>query len=157
MNDQDENNNLEESTEELSSDSSQEKELEDYNDGLRIVVVDDSDFSRRSIVETLENEGYNVVGQASSAEEGVALSSTTDANLFLIDVVMPERSGLELAQILTDNLSNISIIMMSSLNLEHIVLESISSGAIDFLSKPFDPIDLIKAVEKVEIELEKDQ
>ena len=87
----------------------------------------------------------------------MSLSTTTDANLFLIDVVMPERSGLELAQTLTENLSGIYIVMMSSLNLEQIVLESISSGAVDFLPKPFDPIDLIKAVEKIEMEIEKDQ
>jgi len=45
---------------------------------------------------------------------------------------------------------------MSSLRMENIVLESISSGAIDFLSKPFGADDLIKSVEKIEFELSKD-
>jgi CheY-like chemotaxis protein len=154
-----ENNEQKEETksDETSSSNSNKKINEERYENLRIVVVDDSEFSRRSIVDILENEGFNIVGQASSAEEGVQLSTSTDANLFLIDVVMPERSGLELASILTENLSGIYIIMMSSLNLEQIVLESISSGAVDFLPKPFDPLDLIKAVEKIETEIEKDQ
>lgn len=149
------NENVTDTNESQKEDSSNFKDKERY-ENLRIVVVDDSDFSRRSVVEILEKEGFNVVGQAASAEEGVQLSTTTEANLFLIDVVMPERSGIELASIITDNISGIYIIMMSSLNLEQIVLESISSGAVDFLPKPFDPFDLIKAVEKIEAEVEKD-
>lgn len=123
---------------------------------LRIAVVDDSEFSRRSIVEILENEGFNVVGQAGSAEEGITLGATTGANLFIIDVIMPERSGIEMAKVLSDKTMSASIIMISSLNMESIIIESISSGALDFLPKPFLPEDLIKAVRKVQLEKEKE-
>lgn len=119
---------------------------------LKIAVVDDSEFSRRSIVEILEGEGLNVVGQAGSAEEGITLGATSGANVFIIDVIMPERSGIEMAKLLTEKTMNASIIMISSLNMESIVIESISSGAIDFLPKPFLPEDLIKAVRKIELE-----
>ncbi len=123
---------------------------------LKIAVIDDSEFSRKSIIEILEGEGYNIVGQAGSAEEGLALGATTGTNLFIIDVIMPERSGLEMAKVISEKSMNASIIMMSSLNMESIVIESISNGALDFLPKPFTPQDLIKAVNKIEVERNKE-
>ena len=117
---------------------------------LKIAVVDDADFSRRTVVGILEKENFDVVGQASNAVDAISLLSTTRANLFLIDVVMPNISGMELAQKLTE-LANrpLYIIMMSSLDLENIIIESISNGAIDFLAKPFDADTLQKSVIKV--------
>lgn len=123
---------------------------------IRIAVVDDSEFSRKSIVEILEGEGYNVVGSAGSAEEGLTLGATTGANIFIIDVIMPDRSGLEMAKVLSEKSLGASIIMISSLNMESIVIESISSGALDFIPKPFLPEDLIKAVDKIAAERQKD-
>jgi two-component system, chemotaxis family, chemotaxis protein CheY len=120
------------------------------NQELRIAVVDDSEYSRKSIVEILEAEGYNVVGQASSAEEGISSGASTNANLYIIDVIMPERSGLEMAKVIAEKSMGVSIIMMSSLNMESIIIESISSGAIDFLPKPFGPEQLLKTIRKIE-------
>lgn len=117
---------------------------------LKIVVVDDAEFSRRTVVEILEKNGFDVVGQAGNAEDAIGMISSTRANLFLIDVVMPNISGMELSKKLTE-VSNrpITIIMMSSLDLENIIIESISNGAIDFLAKPFDADTLLKSVTKV--------
>lgn len=126
------------------------------NTKLKICIVDDSDHSRLNAAKILENAGFNVVGLASSAEEAIQVTATSDVNLYLIDVVMPDASGIELAKILNDKNSKASIIMMSSLRMENIVLESISSGAIDFLSKPFDADDLIKSVEKIEQEISRE-
>lgn len=123
---------------------------------LSIVVVDDADFSRKSIVSILEEEGYNVVGQASNAAEALQLAHTVKANCFLIDVVMPEISGLELAKKIAESTMGIYLILMSSLNTEQIIIESISSGAIDFLQKPFDRETLLKSVGKIRNELQKE-
>lgn len=127
------------------------------HDKLRIMVVDDSDFNRKSMVEILTNEGFNVVGEARSAEEAIQVAHTSKANLIFIDIVMPEISGLELAKHFQEkNSQDKFIIMMSSLNIESIVIESISNGALDFLQKPFDASDLIKCVEKIEKLVEKE-
>ncbi|MBK23664.1 MAG: two-component system response regulator [Halobacteriovorax sp.] len=117
---------------------------------LKIAVVDDADFSRKTVVEILEKNDFEVVGQAGNAEDAIGMISSTKANLFLIDVVMPNISGMELAKKLSE-VSNrpITIIMMSSLDLENIIIESISNGAIDFIAKPFDADTLIKSVTKV--------
>ncbi len=132
------------------------EENQQRNTRLKICIVDDSDHSRLNAGKILENAGFNVVGLASSAEEAIQVTGASDVNLYIIDVVMPDASGIELAKILNEKNSKASIIMMSSLKMENIILESISSGAIDFLSKPFDADDLIKSVEKIEFEISKD-
>ena len=129
--------------------------MADDHEPLKIVVVDDSDYSRRVIVKTLEEEGFNVVGQTSSAEEAIKIVQSSKANLYIIDIVMPEVSGLELAKQISDFGMSIYMIMMSSLNNDNVIIESISSGAIDYLQKPFDSETLIRAVKKIEIELNK--
>lgn len=121
------------------------------HDILKILIVDDSDFNRRSMSEILTGEGFNVVGLAASAEDAIQVAHDAKANLIFIDVVMPEISGLELTKHFQEkHTGERFLIMMSSLNIESIVIESISNGAIDFLQKPFDRDDLIKAVEKIE-------
>lgn len=124
---------------------------------IKIAVVDDAEFTRKTVVDILEKSEFDVVGQAGNAEEALSLISSTKANLFLIDVVMPNISGMELAKKLTE-VSNrpISIIMMSSLDLENIIIESISNGAIDFLAKPFDEETLKRSVLKVASNMLKD-
>ncbi len=124
----------------------------------KILVVDDSTFTRRSIIEILTSEGFNVVGEAKSAEDAIQIAHTSKPNMFLLDIVMPEISGLELAKHFQEKISGDKyIIMMSSLTIDSIVIESISNGAIDFLQKPFERDDLIKAVSKVAKLLEKDK
>ncbi len=124
------------------------------NTELKIVVVDDSDLSRKSIIEILDRYGYDIVGQANSAELALPLAGTTSANLFIIDVVMPEVSGLELAKTLSELSKPINMIMMSSLDTESVVIESISNGAQDFLAKPFTENQLIQSIEKIKSVLE---
>lgn len=127
------------------------------HDKLKILIVDDSDFNRRSMAEILTNEGFNVVGLAASAEDAIQIAHNTKANLIFIDVVMPDISGLELTKHFQEKQTDERfLIMMSSLNIESIVIESISNGAIDFLQKPFERDDLLKAVEKIERLVEKE-
>jgi two-component system chemotaxis response regulator CheY len=123
---------------------------------LKVVVVDDADFHRNQVISILEDNKITVAGQASTAEEGLALSATTEANVFIIDLVMPERSGLELSKILADKSSGLYIIMMSSVNIESIIIESISSGSIDFLPKPFSAADLLRSLKKIHQELQRE-
>lgn len=123
---------------------------------LKILIVDDSNFNRRAMSDILTEEGFNVVGTAASAEEAIQVAHTAKPNLIFVDIVMPDISGLELTKHFQDKGAGEKyIIMMSSLNIESMIIESISQGAIDFLQKPFEPDELIKAVEKIERLVEK--
>ncbi len=125
---------------------------------FKIVIVDDAEFSRRTTAKILEDAGYNVVGTAGSSEDGLKIFGTVSAiSLFVIDVVMPGSSGLQLAQRLSENKFKGAVIMMSSLTMESVMIEALSVGAVDFLKKPFSPQELLKAVQKIEDELSKDR
>jgi FixJ family two-component response regulator len=121
---------------------------------IKIVVVEDSNLSRKTIIETLEAEGFEVVGEAQNAEQAMSLIQTSGCNCIILDIVMPEISGIELAHALSELKNKISIIMMSSLKQEDIIIESIAAGAIDFIEKPFDKKQLIQSVKKAEEDLE---
>ena len=116
---------------------------------LEIVVVDDSNFFRSKIIKTLEEEGFTVIAGVETAERAVELLSTTSANLFIIDVVMPKVNGLEIAKFIAEHDKEVFVIMMSSLNVESILIESITNGAVDYLQKPFEEKTLIKSVWRI--------
>ncbi len=118
-------------------------------ESLKIVIIDDSNLSRKTISEILTSENYNVVAEAESAKMALSLVGTVECDLYIIDVVMPKMSGIELAKIINEKNPESSILMISSLNMENIIIESISNGAVDFLIKPFNQKDLLDSVNKI--------
>lgn len=122
----------------------------------RVLVVDDSDFSRNNIASMLEGTRYNVIGEASSAKEAIEILKDRKAHIAIVDVVMPEISGIELTDKLTDMFRDIQIVMISSLAQENVVMDSISAGAADFLQKPFDKTVLIGSLDKVATAIEEE-
>jgi two-component system, chemotaxis family, chemotaxis protein CheY len=114
----------------------------------KICVVDDSNLSRKIMTQILKEEGYNVVGEAESAEKAIGLIGSHDINFFIVDIVMPGANGIELTKKILDNI-RAHVMIVSSLTQEHILLESISAGASDFIHKPFRKQDFLNAVEKI--------
>ena len=123
---------------------------------LRVLVVDDSDFSRNNIAKMLENTRYNVIGEAANAKEAINILKDRKAHIVIVDVVMPEISGIELADKLTSMFNDINIVMISSLAQENIIMDSISAGAADFLQKPFDKATLLGSLGKIASTIEED-
>lgn len=123
--------------------------MEEAEKKCRILIVDDSDFSRKSISEMLNEPGYDVIGEASNGREAINVLKESKADIIILDVVMPEMSGFELAEFITQNFSDVSIIMISSLAQENVVIDAISSGASDFIQKPFTQKTLINSIDKV--------
>lgn len=128
----------------------------DAKEKYRVLIVDDSDFSRSNIANILSGDNYNIIGEAANAKEAINILSDRKAHLAIIDVVMPEVSGIELAEHISENFKNTAIIMISSLAQENIILDSISAGASDFLQKPFTNEDFLASVEKILSFIEED-
>lgn len=120
----------------------------------RILIVDDSDFSRNNISAMLDDPRFNIIGEASGAKEAINILKDRKAHIAIIDVVMPEISGIDLAEKIKENFSDTEIIMISSLAQENIVIDAISVGSSDFLQKPFNKETLINSIEKVISNLE---
>lgn len=114
-----------------------------------IMIVDDSEFSKKTMANILKDNGFNVKAEAGSAEEAISILKNTHCDLFIIDIVMPETSGLELARIIKESTPNPKIIMISSLTEETIIMDAINSGAQDFIQKPFASKTLITSITKL--------
>ncbi len=114
----------------------------------RILIVDDSDFARAQISAMLIQYGFNICGEAGNSEEALRMVKEKKPHLVLIDIVMPEVSGIELAEKITTNFQSVGVIMISSLQHEQVVIEAIAAGAADFVSKPINPVQLKESVEK---------
>lgn len=121
----------------------------DAENSYRILVVDDSDFSRNNITHMLDDSRYNIIGEAANAKEAMNILRDRKAHIAIVDIVMPEISGIELTEKISDNFKDTYIIMISSLAQENIIIDSISAGASDFLQKPFSKETLISSIEKV--------
>lgn len=120
---------------------------------LKIVIVDDSDFSRTIISGMLKEEGFKVAGEANSAEAALAVIKDKSPHVVITDIVMPKISGIELTQKITQTHDEIAVIVISSLSQEHIVLEAIGAGARDFMAKPIHKQQLIDSLDKIMSEI----
>jgi YesN/AraC family two-component response regulator len=117
--------------------------------GLKIVVVDDSDFSRSIIIKMLKAESFNVVGEAASAASALTVIKDKKPHVVITDIVMPEVSGIELTERINQDFDEVFVIVVSSLSQEHVVLEAIGAGAADFISKPINQQQLADSLDKI--------
>lgn len=112
-------------------------------DAGRILVVDDDPLNRKLLEKSLRREGHEV-HVASDGEEGLSLLETTDVDVVLLDILMPDIDGFEvLERIKADvDLRHVPVVMISGLEDTESVVRCIENGADDFLPKPFDPVIL---------------
>lgn len=115
-----------------------------YSD-CKVVVIDDSVFTRDILTRRLEAMGINVTAYESGVE-GLEYVRTNGADLVLLDVVIPDISGLEILKQLKNDpkTEDIAIIMVSSLSEVQTIVNCIDAGAEDYLPSPFNP-SILKA------------
>lgn len=97
----------------------------------------------------LTEEGFQVIGEAPSAESALPMIKEKNPHIVIADIVMPNVSGLELTEKISHSFPDIAVIIVSSLSQEHVVLDAISSGASDFIAKPISKQQLLDSVEKI--------
>ncbi|MDR3581046.1 MAG: chemotaxis response regulator protein-glutamate methylesterase [Oryzomonas sp.] len=103
---------------------------------LKVLVVDDSAFSRRTITRMLEGlEHIEVVGYATNGEEGIYKVATLKPDLVTLDLEMPKMDGFTFLRILTVRYS-IPVIVVSALSGADKVFKALELGALDFVAKP---------------------
>lgn len=132
--------------------------MNELRKGVHALIVDDSEFSRKIVAKILTEEGFDVVGEAENAQIAVdILNSNHSINLILLDIIMPDVNGIELAKKISKTFKDVYIIMMSSLTQDHIIIEAISAGAQDFIKKPFEKQTLLDSLDKIAVELTKNK
>ena len=114
-------------------------------DKVRIMVVDDDDAIRDVIRIYLRNAGYEVV-QAENGQEALELISQMSVQLVILDLMMPNMDGLSFCLKLRET-SQIPIIMLSAKTEDMDKIHGLSIGADDYMTKPFNPMELIARVQ----------
>lgn len=114
-----------------------------------ILVVDDEETLCEALAFNLESEGYAAT-TAFSAEEALTLDLTS-FDLILLDIMMGEISGLQLAKILKANpaTANIPVIFCTAKNTEEDLIEGLDSGADDYIAKPYSLKEMLARIRSV--------
>ena len=112
----------------------------------RVVVAEDESLIRLDIVEILQDNGFEVVGEAGDGETAVALAVELRPDLVVMDVKMPQLDGISAAERLTK--ARIApVVLLTAFSQKELVERATEAGALAYVVKPFTPNDLIPAIE----------
>jgi DNA-binding response OmpR family regulator len=109
-----------------------------------ILVVDDEKEIRNLISIYLRNEGYEVL-QAEDGEEGLELLQEHEVHLIILDIMMPKIDGLHMCMKVRE-IAEMPIIMLSAKTQDMDKILGLTTGADDYVTKPFNPLELIARV-----------
>jgi two-component system alkaline phosphatase synthesis response regulator PhoP len=115
-----------------------------------VLVCDDERYILESVAYVVRQEGYAVL-TAEDREQALRLARSERPDLLLLDVMLPERIGFELCRQLKSDpvTSRMCIILLTCLGQDRDREEAFSSGADDFLTKPFSPRHLRKRLHEI--------
>lgn len=114
-----------------------------------ILICDDAAFMRMMIKDILTKNGYTVAGEAENGAKAVEKYAELKPDLVLMDITMPEMDGIQALKKIKAADAGASVIMCSAMGQQAMVIESIQSGAKDFIVKPFQADRVLEAVRKV--------
>ena len=113
---------------------------------MRAVIIDDDPFMRENLISLLSLycEDVEIVGEADGVKSGVAQIKELQPEIVFMDIEMKDGTGFDLLSILGK--SNFKLIFVTGHN--NFAIKAFKFSAVDYLLKPVDPDDLIRAVEK---------
>lgn len=114
----------------------------------RILVVDDEDALRTVLSGELVSEGYDV-GTAADGDEAIASIQKEGFDLVLLDIKMPRMNGFEVLKFIKEKYPRTKVVMLTGFADLKNAIESKKLGAEDFVSKPYDLVDLLTTIERV--------
>lgn len=115
----------------------------------RVLLVDDMFFMRFTLRKILEENGYEVAGEAADGVEAVQKYAECVPDIVTMDITMPKMSGIAALKAILAQDPKAKIIMVSAMGQESYVKESIVSGAKQFILKPFQADKVIETISKV--------
>ncbi|WP_326559039.1 response regulator transcription factor [Micromonospora sp. NBC_01796] len=119
---------------------------------IRVLLADDQNLIRagfRVLVDSAPD--LEVVGEATTGVEAVALARTTRADVVLMDIRMPDLDGLGATRQITEDesLSGVRVLILTTFEVDEYVLQALRAGASGFLGKGVDPAELLDAIRVV--------
>ncbi len=111
---------------------------------LRVIVAEDESIIRLDIVETLTENGFEVVAEADNGEDAVRLARELKPNLLVMDVKMPKMDGISAAEEISR--LGIPVVLLTAFSQAELVQRATEAGAMAYIVKPFTPNDLLPAI-----------
>lgn len=115
----------------------------------RVLVVDDAVFMRTVLRKMLEEDGYEVCGEAGNGIEAIKQAKELQPDIITLDITMPEMDGVTALPQIVEAAPNAKVIMCSAMGQQPMVVEAIKNGAKDFIVKPFQKARVVQAIENV--------
>lgn len=115
---------------------------------IKVMVCDDSIFVRKKMRDILSLLGVNNVIEAENGQQAVDKYKDESPSLVFMDIIMPEKDGIEaLSEIMAFD-GDARVVMASSVGTQKNLKEAIIAGAYDFLQKPIETADIARIVKK---------
>lgn len=114
----------------------------------RILVIEDDTAIRRGIVDVVTFEGFDTF-EAGDIAVGMAIATDAAYDLLLLDLVLPDGSGLEIMNAVREHRPTLPVIILTALGEEQDRVRGLKSGADDYIVKPFSVKELLARVEAV--------
>jgi response regulator NasT len=113
---------------------------------MRVLIAEDEALIRLDLREMLEEEGFDVIGEAADGEQAVALATELKPDLVICDVKMPKMDGIAAAAQITE--ARIApVVMLTAFSQRDLIERARDAGAMAYLVKPFQKRDLLPAIE----------
>lgn len=119
---------------------------------IRVLLADDQTLVRAAFAMLVESaRDMEVVGQAATGREAVALARTTRADLVLMDIRMPDLDGIEATRLIAadEDLAGVRILVLTTYDTDENVVDALRAGASGFLVKDTRPAELLDAIRTV--------
>ena len=120
------------------------------NEKKRVLIVDDAQFTRNMLKNIIGKiDQIEVIGEASNGVEAISLYKKLNPDLVTMDLVMPEKGGIEATEEILKINSKALIVVVSALGQEALVLEAAKKGAKDFIQKPFKSEQILEVMDRI--------
>lgn len=117
---------------------------------MKLLIVDDAKLIHFMIKKTLMAKGLSSIEyeDAFDGNEAIWLAKKFEPDLILMDIVMPEKDGIQALKEIKTNHPNMKVVMVSSAGTEKQVAQALKHGAASFIQKPFDEDELFELISK---------
>ncbi len=115
-------------------------------DAVRIVIAEDEAIIRLDLEESLQEEGYEVVGQTGRGDEALDLVRSLEPDVVILDIKMPGADGIDVARrISAERLA--AVLLLTAFSQRDLIQQASEAGVLAYLVKPFQRRELVPAVE----------
>jgi two-component system chemotaxis response regulator CheY len=114
----------------------------------KVLIADDTALFREMIKNALSSEEYHIVGEAVTGGEAVEMYKEKKPDLLILDINMPKMNGIDALVAVRKYDPKARVIMCSDQKYEGMIVLAIKKGAKDFIVKPFNTSDVLRAVNK---------